>query len=219
MPRTRTISRALLAGVAGAIGLTACGGGGSDVPAIGGPLPVSSAQVPSTYPPVPVNIATLGNVTYPQVSSVAKADIINARLLADAEGLRPRKVACNVSALRADTALLSFRWTCADQTGLTTTIGTATGLTLTLGDLFRPGYLEGLAKTAQTQLMASGVSAAEAKRATKPTPEAFAVWAVDSEELQVTFAVRGSPVTISFPLASLASILSPEGPLGQQTSP
>lgn len=201
-----------------AVALAACGGGSSDNGALGGQLPASSTQAPVTYPPVPVNVVSLDNVTYPQVTSTPEAAALNALLLADGRALRARKVACNVSALRADTVLVSFRWTCADQTGRNATLATRSGRPVGLDDLFKPGYLPKLSVTAVTQLVASGTPQAAAARAAAPTPAAFANWAIDSDSLQVTFAVGRSPVTISFPLASLGSLLSPTGPLGQQAT-
>ncbi len=216
--RARRSSLAAIAAVvtAGAISLVGCGGssGGGDNPAFGAPVTVGPTSTTPTHPAVPVAIVSLGNVEYPQVSRTVEGPIINAELLRDAKSLMAQRVACAVSVLRSDTAVLSFRWTCAGRGGLTATFDTQRGQAVTLADLLNPGYLQRLSATAVTQLEAGGVTPAVARAAAPPTAPAFEEWAVDDQSLQVTFVVRSKPTTISFPLASLASIIQPSGALG-----
>jgi hypothetical protein len=214
--RRPPLTVALAAVVAGTLGLAGCGGGaGGDNPTFGGgQVTVAPASVAPTHPAVPVSMATIGNVQYPQVSQTAKAPVINAELLRDAESLVSQRVACAVSVLRSDSAVLSFRWSCAGRGGLTATFDTQGGEQVSLADLLNPGYLPRLSATAITQLEAGGATPAEAQAAAPPTDQAFAEWAVDDQSLQVTFVVRSKPTTISFPLTSLASIIRPSGPLG-----
>lgn len=217
MPHLRTV----VAAVVCAVSLAACGGGGSDNPALGANVPYTPGQATTVpqHPPVPVTIATFRNVEYPEVAATPKATMLNASLLADAQSLVGKGVACAVSTLRNDTAILSFRWTCAGQGGLTATYATASGTRLALGDLFKAGYLKVLSATAVTQLRAGGASSGAAAKAAPPTAAAFGDWAIDAQALEVTFDPRSGsrpaqPVIISFPLASLSSIIDPAGPLG-----
>lgn len=202
---------------AAALGLAACGGGQSgDGPAFGGAVPVTAgpeSPVP-THPAVPTTVVGLRNVEYPQVAKTAKARVINAALMSDAESLLSRQVACAVSTLRADSAVLSFRWTCAGKGGLTATFDTESGRAVTLADVLKPGFAAQLSATAITQLEANGASPEEAAAAAPPKVETFARWAVDSESLQVAFMLHTRAVTISFPLASVSSIIERSGALG-----
>jgi hypothetical protein len=215
-PRRPPLTAALAAVVAGTLGPAACGGSGSggDTPTFGAPVTAGPAPTTPTHPVVPVSTASVSNVQYPQVSGTAKAPIINAQLLQQAQSLVSQRVACAVSVLRSDTAVLSFRWACAGRGGLTATFDTQSGQHVALADLLNPGYLPRLSNTAITQLEAGGATPAEAQAAAPPTDGAFAEWAVDDQSLQVTFVVRSKPTTISFPLTSLASIIRPSGPLG-----
>jgi hypothetical protein len=217
--RTRRSSFAAVtaAVAAGALTLAGCGGsgGGGDTPTFGAPVTVGPASATPTHAAVPVAIDRLNNVEYPQVSQTEQAQSINAELLSDAQGLVPQRVACAVSVLRSDTAVLSFRWTCAGRGGLTATFDTQAGKALTLADVLMPGYLQRLSATAVTQLEAGGVAPAAAQAAAPPTDRAFAEWAVDDQSLQVTFTVGSKPSTISFPLASLTSIIQPSSALGR----
>lgn len=217
--RARRSSLAAVAGLiaAGAAGLVGCGGnsGGGDTPAFGGaPVTVGPASTTPTHPAVPVAIASLGNVEYPQVRRTVKALSINAELQRDARSLMAQRVACAVSVVRSDTAVLSFRWTCAGRGGLTATFDTQSGQPVTLADVLNSGYLQRLSATAVTQLEAGGVTPSAAQAAAPPTDQAFGEWAVDDQSLQVTFVLRSKPTTISFPLASLTSIIRPSGALG-----
>ncbi len=216
--RARRPSLAVAAAVAvGVLVLAGCGassGGGGDSPAFGAPVTVGPASTTPTHPAVPVTVLSLDNVEYPQVSRTAKAQTINAELLGDARSLVPERVACAVSVLRSDTAALSFRWTCANRKGLTATFDTRSGKAVTLADVLNPGYLQRLSATAVTQLEAGGTPPSAAQAAAPPTDRAFAEWAVDDQSLQVTFMLRSKPSTISFPLASLTSIIRPSGALG-----
>ncbi|MDQ2728595.1 MAG: hypothetical protein M3Y91_12205 [Actinomycetota bacterium] len=213
----RSSLAAVAAGVTvGVLGLVGCGAssGGGDNPAFGAAVTVGPASTTPTHPSVPVTVVSLDNVEYPQVSRTAKAPTINAELLGDARSLLSQRVACAVSVLRSDTAALSFRWTCANRGGLTATFDTQSGRAVTLADVLRPGYLPRLSATAVTQLEAGGSTPAAAQAAAAPTDRAFVDWAVDDQSLQVTFMVRAKPSTISFPLASLTSIIRPSGALG-----
>ena len=214
--RRSSLAAVTAAVAAGVLSLGGCGGGSSgDTPTFGGPVTVGPASTTPAHPAVPVAIDSLGNVEYPQVSQTPQAQAINAELLVDAQTLVPQRVACAVSVLRSDAAVLSFRWTCAGRGGLTATFDTQAGKQVTLADVLRPGYLQQLSGTAITQLEAGGVAAGAAQAAAPPTDRAFVEWAVDNQSLQVTFTVGSKTTTISFPLASLTSIIQPSGALGR----
>lgn len=201
--------------VAGSVVLGACGGSnGGDNPALTGkPVTYGPAVTAPAHALVPTAVDSLSSVEYPQVMHTAAAKAINAALLHDAQGLVAKKVACAVSVLRSDVAVLSFRWTCAGDGGLSATFDTRTGRAVNLKDLFTTGFLKQLSATAITQLMASGLPADEAQKVAPPTEVAFGNWSVDDQSLQVTFMIGSAPVTVSFPLATLSSIIRPGGAL------
>jgi hypothetical protein len=217
--RPATSKRSALTAVVGALAalaaLSGCGGGGQDNGALApGSVPPGQAAVLPQHGNLPVSQGSVGDVRYPVVRGTAHAAQLDAALLAKARTLTSKGVACAVSTLRADTALVSFQWTCAGKAGLTATYRTATAAPLTLGDLFTGDYLRQLSTTAVTQLELGGASPAAARAAAPPTAAAFAEWGLDDTTLMVTFTAGSSPVTISFPLASLTSLISPTGPLG-----
>jgi hypothetical protein len=205
----------------GTLLLAACGGSSAshDQPALS--APTSSVTTPTTVSSTGVpnlSVLSVSEVEEPQLSPAPGA--VDAGLHAVAAGLAGRNLACTVSAVRLDAALASFRWICvplhgghtsADQQIATATYDLAGGRRLTLDDLFTGGYLAALAATARTQLEAGGVSSAAATADVPATAAGFAAWALDPDDLDVTFRVGGKPTTVQFPLESLTAYLPPGG--------
>jgi hypothetical protein len=206
--------------LAGSSLLAGCGGSAShDQPALA--APTSSAPTPTTVSSAGVpnlSVLSVSEVEEPQLSPAAGA--VNAGLQAVAASLADRHLACTVSAVRLDVALASFRWICvplrsgrsaADQQIATATYDLVGGRRLTLGDRFTGGYLAALAATARTQLEAGGASSATATADVPATATGFAAWALDPDDLDVTFRVGGKPTTVQFPLESLTAYLPSGG--------
>lgn len=196
--------------------LAACGGGSSqDNGALAGSVPPGQPAGTAPVATLPVTVQSIGDVGYPVVGGTAAAARLNAALLGAARTLTGKGGApCTVTTVRADTRLMSFRWSCARGAGLTATYLSQTGQRLTLDDLFAPGYLTTLSPTAVTQLELGGLSPAAARAAAPPTAAAFRLWTVDTGSLVVTFETPGKLVTVSFPLPSLTPIIAGGGPLG-----
>jgi hypothetical protein len=204
---------ALAAALAALVLAAGCGSPSPDNGgALAGSVPTGSAASPTPRGALPVTQAKVGDVAYPVVGGAPAAARIDAALLATARSLTG-KGGCSVQT-RADTGIVSARWTCAGSPGPTANYRSQTGQVLSLDDLFVPGYLTTLSQTAVTQLQLGGLSPAAARAAAPPTLAAFRRWSVDDSSLVVTFATPGLPATISFPLASLAGVTASGGPLG-----
>ncbi|WP_262323623.1 hypothetical protein [Acidiferrimicrobium sp. IK] len=202
--------------VAAAVGAAAagCGTVSHDNPAFTG-APNAPATTPTTAAATGPTITqvTVGSVAIPQLAGGQGAPAVNAAVRALASGLGAGGRSCNLTTTRSDAALVSFRWLCSDRSVATATFSLPSGKRLALSDLLRGGYLQYMASTAQAQLTAGGTDAASASRLAAPTAAAFSRWGLSRSALQVSFPLPSGPVTVAYPVATLAPYLVPGGPL------
>jgi hypothetical protein len=175
--------------------LAGCTTGGSDNPSLSQPSVPKGTSVSSGPPGPAVAIARVDGIPVPQLAGHATA---NSALQGIGKTLPGT---CQVTTMRDDLKLASFRWTCRPGGVTTATFSLADDQRLALGDLFTGDYASYLSSTAATQLRAEGVA--------QPATSNLSAWSVTPYTLQIDFP-SGS---VAFPLSSLNSYIRKPGPL------